>query len=255
MKQIKNPFRIAMLALLLIAAVAAISYSLSIGRLNNDVPPADSPVLETPLPAKIAEPPPAHPDDPETGETAEVEPEDNLPQDQLFITEERRQYQHGQLTLIIPKLDKTLPIYNGVSDAELKKGVGLYDCAQLPGTGDRNVSLAGHRNTSRGGVITDNAPFYYVDTLGEGDYLYLADAEYIYRYLYEDTKVVEASDWSPIYCQGFSCLTITSCTPIGIGSHRIVVQGRLNEIFLQSDKFIFSVSAEEKTEIALNLPL
>jgi len=156
---------------------------------------------------------------------------EELPQAELTINAARRQYRDGQLTLIMPKLAKVLPIYAGVTDADLKKGVGLYDYAQLPGEGNRNVSVAGHRNTSRGGVITDHAPFYYVDTLGEGDYLYMVDAGHIYRYLYEDTKVIEPDDWSVIYRQGFSCLTITSCTPIGVGSHRIVVRGRLDAIF------------------------
>ena len=168
---------------------------------------------------------------------AEENPADPLPDDILYITGERRFYQDQDLTLIIPKLGKTLPIYSGVTQEVLKKGVGLYDYAQLPGEGNRNVSVAGHRNTSRLGVITDKAPFYYIDTLKDGDYLYLTDNENIYRYLYEDTIVVEADNWGPIYRQGYSCLTITSCTPIGISTHRIVVRGRLDEIFALSDEF------------------
>jgi LPXTG-site transpeptidase (sortase) family protein len=170
---------------------------------------------------------------------ADIDPTDKLPHDKLFITSERRQYQDMDLTLIIPKLSKTLPVYNGVSTEVLNKGVGLYDYAQLPGTGNRNVSVAGHRNTSRFGVITDNAPFYYIDRLEDGDYLYLVGKKEVYRYLYEDTKVIEADDWGPIYSQGFSCVTITSCTPIGIGSHRIVVRGRLDEIFPLTEDFSF----------------
>ncbi|MDR0469376.1 MAG: class E sortase [Peptococcaceae bacterium] len=173
---------------------------------------------------------------------AGTDPVDMLPHDKLFITSERRRYQDQDLTLIIPKLKKTLPIYDGVSIEVLNKGVGLYDYAQLPGKGNRNVSVAGHRNTSRFGIITDNAPFYYIDRLEDGDYLYLVGKEEVYRYLYEDTKVIEADDWGPIYSQGFSCLTITSCTPIGIGSHRIVVRGRLDEIFALTEDFSFPVN-------------
>ena len=32
-----------------------------------------------------------------------------------------------------------------------------------------------------------------MDQLGEGDYLYLYDSQHVYRYLYDDTWVVEAS--------------------------------------------------------------
>jgi len=168
---------------------------------------------------------------------ASVQPIDHMPYDRLFVTSERRAYRDNDLTLIIPKIDRVLPIYNGVTEEVLRRGVGLYDYAQLPGEGNRNVSLAGHRNTSRLGVITDNAPFYYVDLLTQGDYLYLTHKDRIYRYLYEDTRVVDAYDWSPVFGQGFSSVTITSCTPIGIGSHRIVVRGRLDEIFPLSDDF------------------
>lgn len=170
--------------------------------------------------------------------------DDGLPHDRLFITVERQRYEDGDLTLIIPKLQKNLYIYNGVTDDVLKKGAGLYDYSQLPGKGNRNVSIAGHRNTVIGGVISDAAPFYYVDQLKEGDYLYLTDAGNIYRYLYEDTKVVEPDNWGPIYSQGFSCLTITTCEPIGPGTHRMIVRGRLDEIFPFTDDFEYLEQAE-----------
>lgn len=197
----------------------------------------DAAAEEEPLPA-LEDPPPEE----------EVPEDDGLPHDKLFITVERQNYQDGDLTLIIPKLDRELPIYGGVTKEDLKKGVGLYDYAQLPGEGNRNVSVAGHRNTIRNGKISDAAPFYYIDTLAEDDYLYLRDKERIYRYVYEDTKVVEADDWGPIYSQGFSCLTITSCEPIGISDHRIVVRGRLDEIFPLSDDFVYLTSRQAEEE-------
>lgn len=58
--------------------------------------------------------------------------------------------------------------------AALNKGPGLYEYSQLPGEGDRNVSIAAHRNKSRNGVISEWF-FYYIDTLCEGDYIYLSD--------------------------------------------------------------------------------
>lgn len=161
--------------------------------------------------------------------TAEDLEDDGLPHDKLFITEERQSYSDGDLTLIIPYLDIELPIYNGVDLKTLAKGVGLYDYAQLPGEGNRNVSIAGHRNGVKNKTVTDDAPFYYIDLLKEGDLLYLRDDKNIYVYNYETTYIVEPDDWGPIYSQGYSCLTLTSCTPIGSGEKRIIVRGRLLE--------------------------
>jgi sortase (surface protein transpeptidase) len=41
---------------------------------------------------------------------------------------------------------------------------------------------------------------------------------------------------------GYSCLTITSCHPIGISDHRIVVRGRLDEIFPYSPDYDFQAA-------------
>lgn len=66
----------------------------------------------------------------------------DLPYDKLFITKERKDYKTGNLTLIIPKLSLKEPVQDGTDTASLNKGPGLYDYAQLPGEGDKNVSIA-----------------------------------------------------------------------------------------------------------------
>jgi LPXTG-site transpeptidase (sortase) family protein len=152
---------------------------------------------------------------------------DGLPHDKLFITTERQRYKDKQLTLIIPKLNQVRPVLDGTELAVLNRGVGLLDYSQLPGEGNRNVSIAGHRNGRFGGRITDKAPFYYIDTLTTGDRLYLRDEQYVYEYVYKTTFIVEPDDWAPIYSQGFSCLTLVSCEPIGVNTHRIIVQSAL----------------------------
>ena len=149
-------------------------------------------------------------------------PEEDPPGDKLFISTERQQYQSGTLRLVIPQLELDLAIQNGVYEASLEQGPGLYDYAQLPGTGNRNVSIAGHRDIH-------GSPFYYVDTLTDNDYLYLIYDGTVYRYTYKSTTIVADDDWGPIYSQGFSCLTLTSCDPIGTTQNRIIVQAELSQ--------------------------
>ena len=187
---------------------------------------------------------------PDVSEEPETSPDivDGLPVGKLIATRERADYTLPTLTLKIPKLGVTYGVYNGTSSNELRYGVGLYDYAQMPGEGNRNTAIAGHRNSVVNGRITDAAPFYYIDTLGEGDYIYLYDKEHIYRYVWKECYVVEADDWSPIYTTGYSCITLTSCHPIGVSDHRIIVRGVLDGIFENDGNYGYPATVAEGAE-------
>ena len=203
----------------------------------------------TPTPTPVVTPSPTP--TPEPTETGDPDLVDGLPVGAWPITEERKNYVEDSLTLYIPCIGITRAVHDGTDEATLNRGVGLYEYAQLPGEGNRNVSMAGHRNgIDKNGNITPYAPFYYIDQVGEGDYLYLYDSEHVYRYLYEKTWVVEPDDWGPIATAGYSCITITSCTPIGVSDHRIVVRGALDQIFDYTEDFDFisHVPEEEAAE-------
>ncbi len=209
-----------------------------------------APTPAVPIPSESAPQPMPVPEgtpEPESSPSAPAGTADDLPVGKWFITAERKAYREDSLTLFLPAINITRAVHNGTDIATLNRGVGLYEYAQLPGEGNRNVSIAGHRNgLDKNGRITDHAPFYYVDELADGDYLYLYDSGHIYRYLYESTWVVEADDWAPIATTGESCLTLTSCTPIGVSDHRIIVRGVLDEIFPYSKNFTFLAHAPEE---------
>ena len=174
------------------------------------------------------------------------EPEDGLPTDKVFVTDTRKGYQSGDLRLIIPKLEVDELILDGVDEQTLLQGEGLYDYAQLPGEGRSNTSIAGHRNWIRGGKITLDQPFSFLDTLTEGDYLYLVYGENIYQYLFEYQEVVEPDDWGPIYKTDHSCVTLTTCTPVGVSDHRLIVRGALVDIIPFTDDYAYPANAEEE---------
>jgi sortase A len=142
------------------------------------------------------------------------------PTDRLFITQERKSYQDGQITLRVPRLDLDVPVLGGTSLDTLKKGVGLYEYAQMPAWGNSNVSIAGHRD------IFGNE-FYYINTITQDDLLYLTYQDTLYTYRYVGTQIVASDDWSPIFCKEYACLTLTSCDPIGTSRNRIIVTARL----------------------------
>ncbi|MEQ2456469.1 sortase [Flavonifractor hominis] len=229
-------------ALLLCLACLALGAALALlwsGRQSLPQAPqmaASTPVSTTAQPSAAPTPTPES----ETEEVPDGDPamDDNgLPKDRVYITEARKSYVDGTLRLKIPKLDVDVPVLNGTDADTLLRGVGLYEYAQLPSEGGANVSIAGHRNGLRGGQITDNMPFYYINTLTEGDYLYLVDDQTIYQYLWECTQVIEPDDWTPIFNQGYGCVTLTTCTPIGVADHRLVVRGELVATYPLSEEY------------------
>jgi LPXTG-site transpeptidase (sortase) family protein len=169
------------------------------------------------------------------------DPADSLPTDKLFITAERRSYREKDLRLVIPVLELDESVYDGTDKATLNKGACLYEVSQLPGKGNRNVSIAGHRNGVKDGKITE-IMFYHLDKVAEGDYLYLCDDEKVFRYLYKYTVIVEEDDWSEIYSKGYSSLTLTTCTPIGVADHRLIVCAALDGIFYMTENFDFTAN-------------
>ena len=153
-------------------------------------------------------------------------PQEEWPSQELFIEKNRSEYKSGDLILNIPKLEIEYEVMNGTSQEALKRGPGLYEYSQLPGEGNRNVSIAGHRT----GYSDTYKVFRNLDQLEEGDFIYLYNKHKIYVYQYYDTTIVSKDDWSVIYLQGFSALTLTSCHPVGKNDQRIVVIGELYSI-------------------------
>lgn len=152
-----------------------------------------------------------------------------LPLGKLIVTENRRNYSDGDMTLVIPKLGIDVPVWNGTSEQNLAKGACLYEYSQTAADKDGNVSIAAHRNGIKNGRITELL-FYSVDTLTYGDTLTLNSGGKSYLYDYSDTTVVKPDDWSPLFTRGCNCVTLISCDPIGVSTHRIAVRFILRSV-------------------------
>ena len=176
---------------------------------------------------------------PESEPKPVTEPE---PEDPVFEVgkfgpdQERAEYISASMTLRVPAMGFEGPVYSmeadvtpgsptykSISEKSLDKGVSLFGAAQVPGRGNRNVSMAAHRDI-RG------KEFYYIDRIREGDFLYLTYEGNEYIYLFEESFVTTSDNWDPIRVKDYSCITLQSCTPINVASHRIFVVGRLVEI-------------------------
>lgn len=147
---------------------------------------------------------------------------------------ERKKYKKANnpnvLRLIVPRLNLNSEVVNGTTLSALKHGPGLYSVAQMPGEGDRNTSIAGHRT----GIGTTWNIFYDIDKINIGDELFLAYEDKVYKYLYKETKIVNPDNISVLDNQGYSCLTLTSCHPLGSNTQRIIIHAELREILDRS---------------------
>lgn len=148
----------------------------------------------------------------------------------LPVTPERLAYNDGDMTLSIPKINFEGPVFSmdnpdvvgeDAVNAVLDNGVGLFYCAQMPGTGNANTSIAGHRDIN-------GSEFYYLDQITDGDLIYLEWQGRRFTYEYAYTSISDDFyDWTPIMAQPESILTLQTCTPIGIASHRMFVVSKL----------------------------
>lgn len=148
----------------------------------------------------------------------------------------RLEYVSGEMTLRIPKIEFEGPVYSGeeditegsdtyqsVSDAVLEKGVGLFGAAQVPTASNSNVSIAGHRDLH-------GMEFYNIDKMEIGDNIYLEFRGWEYVYEVEDIFETTPTDWEAVRIKEYGCVTLQSCTPLYVASHRIFVVGRLISI-------------------------
>lgn len=122
--------------------------------------------------------------------------------------------------ITIPKLEITLPIYHGTSDEVLSKGVGHMQGSSLPiGGASTHSVLVGHTGLSY--EIFDR-----LTDLKQGDKFYITVQDRKLEYSVVDKAVVEPdnTDYGDIV-SGKDYVTLVTCYPLGINSHRLLVTG------------------------------
>lgn len=119
----------------------------------------------------------------------------------------------------IPDIQVDLPIYHGTSDEVLLRGVGHIASTALPVGGvDTHAVLTGHRGLASAELFT------HLDQLEIGDAFTLEVFGEVLTYGVVETLVVEPDETETLYPQrGRDLVTLVTCTPLGINSHRILV--------------------------------
>lgn len=148
----------------------------------------------------------------------------------------------------IPKINIDLPIYHGVSDEVLAKGVGHMPESAFPigGAGNHAV-LTGHTGLPSADLFTD------LIEMEEGDTFQVVVLEETITYQVDQIKVVlpgESQDLMPV--AGEDLCTLVTCTPYGINSHRLLVRGKRIE-HVQEAVQIPEVSESEAPPVGMVL--
>ena len=121
----------------------------------------------------------------------------------------------------IPAIGVNLPIYHGTSEAVLQVAVGHYEGSSLPIGGDStHAILTGHRGLPSARLFTD------LDRLEEGDVFYIKVLGEILEYQVDQIQTVLPSELDSLsITPGEDYVTLVTCTPYGINSHRLLVRG------------------------------
>lgn len=146
-----------------------------------------------------------------------------------------------KMHLLVPCLGIDEIVMDGTSKEALQRGPGLFGCSYMPGEGDRNVSIGAFRY---GRSHYENL-FHNLHRIEKGDYLYLTYQGYVYCYCYKETVIIKPDEASALGMQGYSCLSLISCHPIGQGEERIVVRAQLMQISVQTKEYRYFNNAKE----------
>lgn len=131
----------------------------------------------------------------------------------------------------IPAISVSLPIYHGTAAATLEKGIGHLEGSSLPvgGEGTHSV-LTGHTGLNKAKLFTD------LTELKKGDYFFLYVAGRDMAYQVEEIQVVRPEDISSLLVRpGEDLVTLVTCTPYGVNTHRLCVTGRRTDYSVHDD--------------------
>ena len=123
--------------------------------------------------------------------------------------------------LTIPKLNVTVRIYHGTDESVLQVAVGHLQNTSLPVGGESSHAvLSGHRGLPTAELFTD------LDQLTEGDVFYIKTLDHTLCYTVDQVLTVLPHETEELSIrEGKDYVTLVTCTPYGVNSHRLLVRG------------------------------
>ena len=140
----------------------------------------------------------------------------------------------------IPKIDVRIPIYHGTSSNVLQKGVGHLEGSSFPVGGENtHAILSAHRGLPSSRLFTD------LNQLKERDIFYIYILDQVFAYQVDQILVTEPSETEALkIVDGKDYVTLVTCTPYAINTHRLLVRG---------ERIDYNRDVEKQTQIDMSL--
>ncbi|TPF78420.1 MULTISPECIES: class C sortase [unclassified Bifidobacterium] len=124
-------------------------------------------------------------------------------------------------TIKVPKQSIDLPIYHGTSEEALASGAGHLYGSSLPVGGKSTHSvITGHRG------LVEAMMFTRLDEMKKGDFFYIEVMGQTLGYEVDRISVILPNDTSQLkIVPGEDRVTLMTCTPYGVNTHRLLVSG------------------------------
>ena len=155
-----------------------------------------------------------------TNDLSDFDPSENY-NDILNVTEE------GVMGSVeIPAINVRLPIYHGTEEEFLDNGAGHLMGSSFPIGGDSTHAVISAHTAYPGKQFFDK-----LTDLKEGDVFYTSVLNRTLEYRVTDIQVVLPSECQSLnIVKGMDLVTLVTCTPYSINTHRLLVTGeRVNE--------------------------
>lgn len=125
----------------------------------------------------------------------------------------------------IPTISVNLPVYHGTAASTLETGVGHLEGSSLPVGGEgTHAVLTGHTGLNKAKLFTD------LTEVKKGDLFFLHVSGRDMAYEVNEIKIIEPEDISTLLVRpGEDLVTLVTCTPYGVNTHRLCVTGTRTE--------------------------
>ena len=123
--------------------------------------------------------------------------------------------------LDVPKINQQIPVYAGTSEEVLQKACGHLEGTSLPIGGKSTHSvITAHRGLPQVKLFRD------LDKMEVGDVFYYTNVKETLAYQVDQILVIEPWNFDPVLVvEGKDYMTLLTCTPYMINSHRLLVRG------------------------------